>query len=64
MAITVRYWAYRYELAGFTGKQNSTSFSNYALIMMIVFYLQYKKLLPSVEKMQEKLAAELVQVIK
>ena len=32
--------------------------------MMIVFYLQYKKLLPSVEKMQEKLPAELIQVIK
>jgi len=63
LAITVRYWAYRYELAGFTGKQNSTSFSNYALIMMIVFYLQYKELLPSVEKMQEKLPAELIQDI-
>ena len=25
-AITVRYWAFRYELGGFTGRHNSTSF--------------------------------------
>ena len=55
-AIAVRYWAFRYELGGFTGRHNSTSFSNYALIMMMVFYLQSKKLLPSVEIMQEKLS--------
>ena len=52
-AITVRFWAFRHKLAGDTSRRNGMSFSNYALIMMIVFYLQVSENLQSVEKMQE-----------
>ena len=53
LMMCIRYWAQKYELSG-SGKFQKIT--NYALTLMIIFYLQTEGVLPSVKSLQENLA--------
>src|SRR5699024_4690116 len=53
----LKYWAKRHELIG------TFTFSTYAFTMLIIFFLQRRKILPTFRRMQ-KLAKEKIQVHK
>ena len=57
-AILIRYWASRQKLSGSIVEGGGLAVSNYALTMMIIFYLQCENILPPVKKLQENLSDE------
>ena len=52
LMMCIRYWAQKYKLSG-SGK--GQKIKNYALTLMIIFYLQTEGVLPSVKSLQENL---------
>jgi DNA polymerase sigma len=57
LCLFLKYWAHRYRLTGScvgTPYGRETIMSNYALYMMIIFFLQKEEILPTVKELQVK----------
>ena len=56
LMVLIRYWASFYELSGAANRPKKIT--NFALSMLLIFYLQIHSILPSVESLQENLKEE------
>lgn len=56
--MVIRYWALRQSLAGGVVGGGGLHINNYALTMLVIFFFQTEKVLPSVKKFQENLKSE------
>ena len=54
----IRYWALRQSLAGGVVGSGGLRINNYALTMLVIFFLQSEKIVPSVRKLQEGISEE------
>ena len=55
LCLVIKYWSVRYKLSGScdgSGHGRETIMSNYALVMMVLFFLQKEEILPSVKELQ------------
>ena len=58
---TIKYWAMHHKLSG-SGDRN-VMINNYAICLLVIFYLQSEKILPSVKKLQQNMdASEIVSI--
>ena len=58
---TIKYWAMHHKLSG-SGDRN-VMINNYAICLLVIFYLQSENILPSVKKLQQNMdAAESVSI--
>ena len=54
-AVVIRYWASRQKLSGNVVGSGGLTINNYALTMLVIFFLQCENILPPVKKLQENL---------
>jgi DNA polymerase sigma len=52
---TIKYWAMHHKLSG-SGDRN-VMINNYAICLLVIFYLQSENILPSVKKLQQNMDA-------
>ena len=53
LCMVIKYWTYRYKMSGSCpGEGRDVVLSNYALIIMIFFFLQKEEILPSIKELQ------------
>ena len=58
---TIKYWAMHHKLSG-SGDRN-VMINNYAICLLVIFYLQFENILPSVKKLQQNMdASEIVSI--